>query len=168
MQGRFRVWLPRPVGQQLCCAPDLIIPNLITKEGETEYLKMIFRNESVIAGGGNWFVGLANQTPNDADVLADIDTEPTSQGGYARQSIVRSGTGWPLIEVINNRTVIRSAVVTFTASGADFSRTFTRLFLTDASSGTSGKLYAYSGQSSTEILVPDGSFVSFQYETNMD
>ena len=125
---------------------------------------MIFQDVTTIAGGSNWYIGLCNETPDESAGLADISTEPTSAGGYARQALVRNATDWPTVTTVNGHVVIRSATVTFSASGADFSGDITRAFLTSASSGTSGKLYSFSGALTTALTVVDGQSFAMQYE----
>lgn len=168
MHGQFRFWMPRKCGILLPEQPDIIVPNRVTNEGEEEYLKMIFQNVSAIAGGANFYIGLCNQIPVETDLLTDISTEPSSAGGYARKAVVRSAAGWPTITTINGHKVIRTATITFTASGADFDVPVTRAFLTDQASGTAGKLYAYSGALTAALTVPDGQSFSMQYETFLD
>lgn len=167
--GNFRIWFPDEAGElNTDREPDLILPNSVTDVGEQEYLKMIFQDVTEIAGGANWYVGLCNQTPTEADILADISTEPTAAGGYERQALVRSVVGWPTLDEVNGHTVIRSAEITFASLYDDFSASFTRLFLTDQATGTAGILYAYSGALTTARLIEaDTSFVC-QYEVYLD
>lgn len=186
MKGNFRIWLPQRLQVELqtrlipvplvatwfglICAPepDIIMPNRVTDEGEEEYLKMLFRDVTEIAGGANFYIGLCNQVPAEADLLPGITTEPGAAGGYARKAVARSAAGFPTITVVNGHKVIRTATQTFTASGADFDTAFTRAFLTDQSSGTAGKLYAYSGALTTALTLLDGEAYAFQYETYID
>jgi len=156
MQGEYLIWLPK-------AESPLVIPNLIPDGGKDEFYKMIFQNVTAIAGGANWYVGLLDQVPLAASLLTDVTTEPTSTGGYARQALVRSAVGWPTLATINGRRALTSATVTFTASGAAFSRTISRLFLTDAASGTAGKLYSVSGAISTPLQLPNGQSINAQY-----
>lgn len=138
---------------------------MITHEGESEFLKMIFHgDDTLIAPAGNFYLGLCNQTPDKTDVLTDITTEPTVTNGYARKAITRDLTGFPTIEIINNETRIVSLTLIFTASGGDFSTSFTRAFLTDQASGTVGKLLAYSGAYSSPVLLTDGQTVPMKFE----
>ena len=138
---------------------------MITHEGESEFLKMIFHgDDSLIAPAGNFYLGLCNQTPAKADLLTDINTEPSVTNGYARQAISRDTTGFPTIEIINNETRIVSLVVTFTAIGGDFSASFTRAFLTDQASGTVGALLCYSGAYSAPITILDGQSRTMKFE----
>jgi len=164
--GQFRVWLPDSHREGLIIPPlpDLVIPNLVPLAGQEEFLKMLFRDDSAVAGGGDFYVGLCDQTPASSDTLSDVTSEPNSDGGYARKSIARNSTGWPTITTVNGRKVIRSKTVTWTASGADFSADIARLFLTDQASGTTGVLYAFSGNLNAALTIVDGQSFSAQYE----
>lgn len=138
---------------------------MIPYEGEEALLKMLFQgDDTIVAAGGNFYLGLCNQTPSKNDNLIDITTEPSVANGYARKPIVRSAVGFPTIEQVNNETRILSLVVTFTASGGDFSSSFTRAFLTDAASGSTGVILAYSGAYDTPILLTDGQSQQMRFE----
>ncbi len=163
MDGEYLLWLPRFPGERFSPEPDIIIPNLIPDGGKDEFYKMIFQDVTAIAGGANWYIGLCDQTPAAANLLTDITTEPSGAGGYSRKAVVRSAVGWPTISTINSRRAITSLAVTFTAAGADFSRVFSRMFLTDQSSGTAGKLYSISGPQTPAVLITDGASVQLQY-----
>ncbi len=157
MRGQF-VFFPGTV-------KEFIVPNLITDEGEKAFLEMIMRaNIADVSAGGNWFLGLCEETPGETDTLATITTEPTSAGGYARQSFTRDATGVPTVEKINDAFRAVSVQITFTASGADFSRTIQRAFLCNIVSGTSGLLFTYSGLLPNPLLVVDGDSLPVKYE----
>ena len=133
--------------------------------GEEALLKMLFQGDNtIVAAGGNFYLGLCNQTPAKNDTLTDITTEPTVANGYARESIIRSAVGFPTIEQINGESRIVSLVLTFTASGGDFDKSFTRAFLCDVASGTAGTLIAYSGAYSSPILLVDGESQQVKFE----
>lgn len=172
MRGEYIFWpLHRPTLDWAAIAgrrKQLVIPNRVVDEGEEEFLKMIFQDVTTIAGGANWYVGLCNQTPAETDTLASISTEPSGAGGYARQALVRSNVGWPTIGVAGGHKYIESATVTFSASGADFSVAFTRFFLCSPASGTSGKLYSFSGALTAALLIADGQSYAAKYRLYMD
>ena len=156
MRGQFRFTLPDR---------EIIVPNIITDQGEEDLLKMILQADvAIIAAGGNWFVGLCEETPGETDTLVSITTEPTSQGGYARQPITRDATGWPTISQVNDAFRGLSIQITFAAAGADFSRTIQRAFLTNIVSGTAGRLFAYSGLLPNPLLITDGNNLPVKYE----
>lgn len=138
-----------------------MIPTL----GEEALLKMLFRGDNtIVAGGGNFYLGLCNQTPLKTDELSDITTEPAVANGYARQPITRDAIGFPTIEQVSGETRIVSIVVTFSASGGDFSASFNRAFLTNVSSGSAGILLAYSGAYDSPILLEDGESKQMRFE----
>lgn len=173
LHGEYRFWRPGPSRLILSPhhwlgEPDFVIPNRLTDEGRESMLKAIVRDVFDIAGGGNFYFGLCNQTPDDADDLSAISSEPTSAGGYARIAKTRDATGWPILVDVNGHKGIRTATITFSASGADFSAPISRAFMTDASTGTSGVLYGYSGALLTPITLPDGQSLPFQYTLYMN
>lgn len=144
---------------------EIRIPNIITDEGEDTFLKMILRaSVAEVSAGGDFFMGLCDQVPAEVDQLSDITTEPTSQGGYARQAISRDATGWPLIDAIGEAMRGQSLTVQFAASGADFSDSIQRAFLCNVVSGSSGLLLAYSGLFPNPILIADGETKNMKYE----
>lgn len=146
----------------------LVLPNLIPNDGETEFLKMIFQNVSAVAGGTNFYVGLCDQVPTEALLLSGITTEPTGAGGYARRPLIRNSTDWPTIATVNGHLCITSVPVTFTATGADYSRTFSRFFLTSAASGGTGKLYSVSGPLVSPLLILAGASYAAAYRLYMN
>jgi hypothetical protein len=162
MRGEYLIWDPAKD-----VAP-LILPNLVTDTGEEEFLKMIMQNVSAVAGGANFFIGMLDETPTETLTLSAITTEPTSAGTYSRKSVARNTTGWPTVATINGHKCITSAGVTFTASGANFSRAFSRLFLTDQASGTAGILYSISGPLVSPLLLVSGQSRVVQYRLYMN
>lgn len=138
---------------------------MITEEGEDALLQMAFQGiDSIVAEGGNFYLGLCNQTPNKDDTMADISTEPSVANGYARQAITRDATGFPVIEIVNGETRIVSLVINFAAAGGDFDASFTRAFLTTSASGSGGTLFAFSGAYSSPILLADGQNQQMKFE----
>lgn len=126
---------------------EIVIPNLVTNQGEEAFLKMIFRGATdPIAPGGNFYVGLCSDTPTETMTLADIVNEVSETNGYARQAITRDAAGWPTIESVNGAFRAVSAVFTFAAVGGPFDKSFDRLFLCSADSGTDGTLFSFSGR----------------------
>lgn len=157
----------RNVPFHLCNRPFRCIRNQVTLEGAISLQKMAFQAAtSDIAAGGNFYIGLCRMVdePLITYALTDITNEPTSAGGYAREAVTRDATGWPTQVTINNVPLIRSKVVTFSASGADFDEAHNRLFLTDAASGTSGILFAVSGKRAVNQDVLDGEDLDVYYQ----
>ena len=70
----------------------------------------------------------------------------------------------PTIELINDAHRAISLQVTFTAAGADFSRSIQRAFLTNVLSGTAGLLFAYSGLLPNPLTIKDGNNLPTKYE----
>jgi len=131
---------------------------MIVTEGEEALLKMLFQGDNtIVAAGGNWYLGLCEQTPTKADDLTSITTEPTSAGGYARIAIARNTTDFPTANIgqVSGETRILSVLKTFSAVGADFSRTFDRAFLCNVAS---------SGQYSSPIQLLNGESQDIQFE----
>lgn len=156
MRGEYLIYNPED-------ASRIVIPNLITDEGEEEFLKMLMQNVSAVAGGADFYIGMLDETPVENLTLSAITTEPTAAGGYSRKAVTRDNTDWPTIATINGHKCITSVAVTFAASGADFSRTFSRLFLCSVASGTAGKLYSVSGPLVSPLLLLDGQSRQVQY-----
>lgn len=163
MRGEYLFWdLAQPFRE------PVVVPNLIPDDGETEFLKMIFQNVSAVAGGADFYVGLCDQVPTESLLLSGITTEPTGAGGYARQPLTRDSTDWPTIATVNGHLCITSVPVTFTATGADYSRTFSRFFLTSVASGSAGKLYSVSGPLVSPLLIIDGASYDAAYRLYMN
>ena len=141
------------------------VANTIPDVGEEAFLKMLMRDDqTIVAGGANFYVGLCDQAPQETDILSDITTEPTTTNGYARQPVIRSVVGWPTIQKVNGTTGLRSLALSFTASGGAFSGPFSRAFLCNVVSGTSGILFAYSGALSSPITLQDTQSFPMQFE----
>ena len=159
MRGQFVFQFPN--------TPPIIIPNRVVDEGEESFLKMIFQGDVAdVSLGGNFYIGLCEEVPDDLDTIASITTEPTGVGGYARLPVIRDGSvnGWPTISLVNGDYKVESKVVTFTATGADYSRSFNRAFLCNIVSGTAGVLFAYSGPLASPVLLLDGADFAVKYE----
>lgn len=144
---------------------EIVVPNLITDEGEESFLKQIMQADVIdVSAGGNWFLGLCEETPGETDTLTTITTEPTSAGGYARQPFARNTTGVPTVEQVDAAYRAVSLTLTFTASGADFSRSIQRAFLCNIVSGTAGILYSYSGLLPNALTILNGASLTVKYE----
>jgi hypothetical protein len=145
-------------------AKERVIPNMICNEGEEAILKMAFQNDdTIVAGGGNFYIGLTDDTLLRDATLASLLGEPTSDGGYARQPVTRDTTGWPTIELVNGIYRVSSEIVTFAATGAAFSKSITKAFLCNAASGASGVLFAFSGAFEAPVLLADGQTLPTRY-----
>ena len=150
-------------------AYEIILPNTVVDEGEESYLKILFQgNNTDIPAGNDFFIGLADQVPDELDTLVSITSEPGATGGYARQAVARSAVGWPTIDQVNGRKRITSTTETFTATGADFDAPFSRAFLCNVASGTAGILFSYSGPLTNAVSLLDGESFQMQYEVFLD
>ena len=144
----------------------VVIPNVVTDEGELEYLKMIVQADvALIAAAGNFYVGLTSGVFDGSSILADIAAgEPTAAGGYARQPITRDSLGWPTIDTINGVGRAQSDLVQFAAAGANFDKAITKAFLTDQAAGTVGVLLGVSAGLPDPVTVLDGQSFDMRYE----
>jgi len=148
--------------------PDrgLIIPNLVVEEGASSIMKMFVQaNVSDVASGGNFFLGLAGEAGvSKTATLASISDELSTTNGYARQAFTRDITGWPTVDVVNGQARGRTKVISFTASGGDFSSAYSRMFICNVLSGSAGILYSFSSKVDPAILVLNGATENLQYE----
>lgn len=161
LKGRFIIKTPKK---------EIILPNLIVDEGLESFLKMMLQAATGdVSAGGNFYVGICGTSAPQTDWdLTDIAGEPSSAGGYSRQAVTRDATGWPTVSAVNSLWRARTADVTFAASGADFDATLNRLFLCNASSGTSGVLFAVSAALTTPITIANGESYPTAYEIYAD
>lgn len=130
----------------------IIIPNLIADQGAVLMLRNFFRGEAVLPA--NYYLGLTSAMLDFDSVLADAAAGEIAGNGYARQALNR-GTGAWTVETVNSTRRARSSVANFTAS-ADWSSTYRRMFLCDASAGTAGNLIAASGPTDAPVQVLSG------------
>ena len=138
-------------------------PNIIPNVGEEAFIKMIAQgNNADVAPDGDYFMGLCTNT-NVGPTAVLSDLAEVSGGGYARKAIERNATGFPTIDSTNGIYRALSKTVNFAASGADIGP-FTRAFLCNASSGTSGVLFAISGQLPSAVTILDGNDLDTAYE----
>lgn len=170
MRGEFHIYEPRKAGELVESGESpLVLTNQIVREGGQAYLKMLFQaDNSLIAGGANFYVGAADQTPDDADTLLDISTEPTATNGYARQALARNSVDFPTVDTVNGVPRVESKIVTFTAAGGAFSAPISRLFLTSAASGTVGTLFSFTGPLNAAITLLDGNSLPSRYVLYLD
>lgn len=143
---------------------QIIIPNNVLSAGRELFLKQVFQADSSVS---DFYLGLMGSAFADDTTLADIlaSSEPTiGTGGYARAKLTRNTTDWPTVQQVNGEWQVRSKLVTFTASGADFDTSVSRAFLCDISAGSSGNLLAVSGALPAAMTIADGESLPVIYE----
>lgn len=166
-QGNYHFFFPESVAKRHGVPQHLVIKNTVVNEGDENFLRAITRNEAMGLAGSPalFYVGLCNAASVlDTDTLTSIVTEPTVTNGYSRKSIERNSTGWPTIDTVNGQRRALSKVLTFTASGGNFSAAFSRAFLCSVASGTGGLLFSVSGALTIPVLLLNGESFQMQYE----
>ena len=125
---------------------------MITKEFEKSILGDIFQGTSLVPS--TLYIGLcSNETIYQDMPLSEI-VEVTGTG-YSRQALLRGNADWSNPSEQSDSYSIESAIKTFTASGSDWTP-FSRMFLTDAASGTTGSLFAVSTALPSPVTLADG------------
>lgn len=135
-----------------------IIPNTVVQQGQQRILEAAFQNLTTLKPLGTLEIALIDEVPAYGDLIAAITTEPTSAGGYARQTLTPVIANW-VVDSVNGEARVTSAVVSFTATGADYSRTYSRYMLSEASA----EIISYSSPISAPRLILDGETVNTQY-----
>ena len=133
---------------------ELVVPNTVIQLGQTRLMQAAMQGNSIAI----FNLGVIDEVPSYTDNVADLTTEPTSAGGYARQAINGDAVDWTITSV-NGEARVESKTVTFTASGADFSRAFSRFFLME----NGGNLIACSSPLPNAVLLLDGQSYSIRY-----
>ena len=120
---------------------------MITKEFESAILNSVLRGDS--SGlPETYYLGLCSDREITRETtLADL--HEVVGDGYARLAAPRTAIGWLEPEEQTDCLSVRSQQVTFYPTG-DWTP-FSRMFLTDASSGNEGKLLAISSPLPTEV-----------------
>lgn len=123
------------------------VSNLLYEEGEHWILGIAFRDDSQPA---NLYLGLCNDaSPADGDTLSTIAGEQSGTG-YSRAAIPTTTVGWSA-PASGSTTGTTTPDPSFTATGGDWIAS-NDVFLTTASSGTSGSLIAIADLSTTRTL----------------
>ena len=148
LRGEFVILGPKSVEQ--------IIPNTVVTEGEQAFLDMMMRGAvGVVPPSGSFHMGLMGDSIVRSLILSTIPGEPNATGGYARQSINRSATGWPTAGLVNGIPFVQSLSQTFAATGVDFSVPVERAFIASAATGA-GTLFSISAAFASPITVTAG------------
>lgn len=138
------------------------IPNTIVKNGAEIFLQNLFQDVQTNMPAA-YYLGLTDATYTyDSADLSDIAAGEPTGNGYARQLLTRNDTDWDVAEV-NGLMRARSKLVTFTAS-ANWDVAWSRMFLCNQASGTSGFVFALSGALLTPATVLSGDGPSVRYE----
>jgi len=156
----------RPMGGFWLPDRKIRIPNLFVEEGRTSINKMIWQGGVAdVVLGGNFFMGLCGEAGvGPQATLVSISDELTVTNGYIRTAFTRDATGVPTIDVINGQAHIRSKVITFTAAGGNFSGPYSRIFLCNVVSGSSGVLFSFSAKIDPPVQVSDTESQNIQYD----
>lgn len=134
----------------------------MTAAGSTLIFRSVFRGEAVLPA--IWYLGLTNASYTfDGVTLAGLAAGEPVGNGYARQVLNRDTSDWTISEV-NGVIQVQSKTVIFTAS-ANWDKSYSRMFLCDASAGTAGIVYAVSGPTPAPrtVLLGAGPSVSYQF-----
>ncbi len=139
--------------------------NGLQDDGESDLLDVYFRNATAPT---EFYVGFGNLggtvgVPVDSATLATI-TEVVGTG-YARQPLTRDATGFPtLTQDANGDYYVKSTTITMTNTDTTTAWTAADYgFLTDASTGTTGKLLVTVAFQSSRIIQP-GDEIDFYFE----
>lgn len=139
-----------------CDNLEEIIPNTVVTEGEQAFLDMMMRGATgVVAPSGAYFMGLMSDSIVRSLTLGTIPGEPSATGGYARQAINRSPTGWPTAGLVNGIPYVQSLSQIFAATGVDYSIAVERAFIASVASGA-GTLFSISAAFPAPITVTAG------------
>lgn len=140
------------------------LKNTLTETGASFFLRDIFRDETTLIAT-SLYIGLTNApyTFDNCTLAAMAAGEPVGND-YARQLVHRNTSDWTVQEV-NGVVQALSKELTFSCTGAPWSVNWTRAFLCDAASGTSGNVLAVSGPAPSPIqtLVGAGPNIQYQY-----
>lgn len=135
--------------------------NTLVANGASWFLRDIFRKETTLLPD-TFYLGLTNASYTfDSTTLSDLAAGEPSGHGYARQAINRNTSDWTVSEV-NGVIQALSKTCTFTAS-SDWTSTWLRFFLCDASSGTVGNVISVSGPAPSARTVLSGAGPSVAY-----
>ena len=105
-----------------------IIPNTVVEQGQIRLLESVFQNATAGKPMGTLEIALIDEVPAYGALIAAITTEPTVAGGYARQALTAVLANWT-VDSVNGEGRVTSAVVSFAAVGANYSRTYSRYML---------------------------------------
>jgi hypothetical protein len=125
---------------------DLNRSNSLADEGEYMFLNIVLQAGTVPT---NYFLRLFNSTPVDTNTLASLTGEPAGTG-YVAQTVERSWTGWPTLDLDSGDYQATSSTETFVASGGSWGPVSYCVLAT--STDSSGKLVSYVALSTPRTL----------------
>jgi hypothetical protein len=129
--------------------------NMLVNEGERLILTTMFRDEDTPSA---YYVRAGYGELTEETVLASIPNEPEEAYGYEPQLIERSGTGFPVLELVEGDYMITTKQLAFTASGGNIGP-INYLFISTTSDDT-GKLMAVMTLPN-EYTIYDGTSLQF-------
>jgi hypothetical protein len=117
------------------------IKNRLVSHGAQGILKSWFQAD---AGPGTFWLGVTGAIYrfDNADLSLIASGEPNG-GGYERLELGRTDVDWD-VELIHGFWRARSRTLTWVIT-ADWTKAWSKLFLTDAAAGTDGNVYSLSG-----------------------
>lgn len=129
-------------------ADGLVIPNNITTFGIETILGLALRSEDA-----SFYVGLCSAVYVPDLTALDI-TEPTiGVNGYDRIEIPRDDTGWPGNGAVNDQPYLESDFLTWEASGGNFDKSVSRMFIILDAASTSDPVFALSAALPDEFVI---------------
>jgi len=145
---------------------EIIVPNTLIGEGQAALAHALFNGNDL--SSFSFTIGLFSEVPAYAAVHADPYTTEPVGNGYARQA--HAATGWT-ITAVDESVYAESATVTFTATGADYDKTFNRFFLTaiteEPAATFTSKLISYSSALAAAVQLLDTQTYNVAYRVYM-
>ena len=131
------------------------IKNMLTDEGEKLFLEILMQGAAEATAPTGWWIGCCAEpvTVDETLTLAGL-SEPTT-GGYARISLGRNATDWPIVDEVGNMHRALSKLIAFVGTGAGWDVECNRLFLCNAATGTAAQLVNISGAFTTPVQLAD-------------
>lgn len=139
------------------------LKNTLVANGASWFLRTIFRGEAVLPA--TYYLGLTNAAYSfDGTTLASLAAGEPVANGYARQALVKNTTDWTVQEV-NGVMQALSKIVNFTCTTAPWTIDWLRMFICDASAGTSGNVISVSGPAPgpRHVIVGAGPAIDYAY-----
>lgn len=162
--GGYFIEHPRNVGGKVAGSKvkgPHYVKNTLVANGANWFLRTMFRGEAVLPA--TYYLGLTNASYTfDGATLAGLAAGEPVANGYARQALNKNTTDWTVQEV-NGIYQALSKMCSFTCTTAPWTVQWLRMFLCDASAGTSGNVIAVSGPAPAPRNVIVGGGPEIQY-----